>query len=179
MPQDHILVERQVGREVEAATEPPHIPGAEEAHIQMTGWNAGAARVHDHRQTHRPEAASGELWVACGRGWWQLRTTDIGEGDPGTLEQRAAFQYRGHAASGKSRILPAALPRILKELTLRLFGLKSPTQLRLQRHQAMLHDLRALLAFCHRRHEPMRTPAASNRWSLCAGRSIGSAPPIE
>src|SRR6202167_2465463 len=138
MPQDYILLEGQVGREVEAATEPPHIPGAEETHIQVTGWNAGAARVHDYRQTHRSEAAAGELRVACGRGRRQLRAVDVREGDPGTLEQRATFQHRGHAVSGKGRILPAALPRILQELALTRFTLKSPAQLRLQPHQAML-----------------------------------------
>jgi hypothetical protein len=115
VPVDHVLIEAVVGREVEAAAEPPDrrlagLLGDEEAHVHVRGGHIGVARVHDQRHAHGAEAAPGQLRPARAGRRRQLVAAHVGEVDAALLEHGAVLQdARAPAAAA------GALPGVLAE----------------------------------------------------------------
>lgn len=101
MPGDDIVFADQIGREIEPATKPPGIAGAQKAHVHVTRGHMRVARVHDDGNSHRAEAASGKMWIPAGCRWRQARATDIRKTDAGALEYLSAFQDCADTASGE------------------------------------------------------------------------------
>ncbi len=128
MPEQRIFFVDNVGREIEAATEPPDIPSAEKAHIHVAGGHAGIARMHHHRNTHRAVGAAHQARVARSGRRRELGTVHVGERHAAALEQRAFLEYRGDAFAPQRFRGRGPLPLIELELTLAIELLEACAQ---------------------------------------------------
>ena len=116
MPLQHVFLERVVGREVEAAAEPPRrglavLDRDEVTHVRVRGRHVGIARVDHQRHAGRLEARAREFGPLRRRRRGQLAAHHVREVDAGLLEHRALAQHAALAAAAFG-----ALPGIAAEL---------------------------------------------------------------
>jgi len=61
VPVDRVRLERQKGREIEAAAEPPGVASAQVTHVQVRRRHVGIERVHDERDAERAKFEAREF----------------------------------------------------------------------------------------------------------------------
>ena len=117
-----ILFLAVIGREVHAATEPPHVllgrrggQRTEETHVHVHGGHVGIARVQHQRHACGPRLAPGQLRPVGRGGGGQLADLHVGEHHAGTLEELAIVQHAADAAALGGAV-GLALPGIAQEL---------------------------------------------------------------
>src|SRR5690606_11652505 len=121
VPVHTVLFEAVVGREVEAAAEPPDRRRAlrardEEAHVHVRGRHVGVARVHDQRDRDRLVGAARELRAALGGGGGQRLAARVREVDGGLLDHLAVLEHtraRERAARRLEALLAEARRAVL------------------------------------------------------------------
>ena len=115
MPVQHVLLERVVGREVEAAAEPPCrglavLECNEIAHVGVRGGNVRVAWMDHQRHAHGLEARAGQFRPLRRGGGRQLAAHHVREIHAGLLEHLAFAQHATLAAAALG-----ALPRVAPE----------------------------------------------------------------
>ena len=116
MPVQHVLIERVIGREVEAAAEPPRrglavLRRDEEAHVCVRRRHVGIARVDHERHAGRFEARAGQFGPLRRGRSGQLAAEHVREIDAGLLEHGAVAHHARFAATAFG-----ALPRVTPKL---------------------------------------------------------------
>jgi hypothetical protein len=155
MPEDHVFFIGNIRRQVEAAAEPPHVTGGEEAHVHVRGGCMGVHGMHHHRDAHGAEAAAGEVRVARRGGWRKLRSADVGKRHAGAFHYRPAFLNGGHAAALQLALACGALPGITQELATEVVA-EGAAEVVLQRMQPGKDLCGALFFEAHARHCTLR-----------------------
>src|SRR5690606_37300573 len=98
VPVDHVITLRIVGRQVEAATEPPHwfltfLLGDKETHVGVTGRRMRIAWVNHQRHAHGLPFAPGQFRSMGSRRRWQGAAEYVGKIDAAFLDYGTVLEH--------------------------------------------------------------------------------------